>query len=563
VLNDPPLYYYVYYSVLSNHRPLTTTIMKNPSNQTRRRSFSSQVRPRMTLHLAVFQVLACLSSSVVAFVHSSSPSASSVSAAALLRHSTVAQHHQQQQLWAVHVDSRHKIEHSTTSATTADITSEDHPIQVPISHPSRLEETLERSRLPTRNSLNTLNDWNRSERIDMRCNDSADSSINEEDLESSTSSQSSSADASEEEQEEEETEKGNEESMEERRKMAARAALLGSRVGKSPNQRISKSTTSRTASKAATSTSVGARRTGSASKARQQAGVTERIMDAVRKSARSKEPTNEKDENDENNSSASTNMLVSSSAATSTATMKEAAVRGISASYNALPAKHKLSATRIHNAMMELMERQIKDRALPSPGTFGWESSLPVTMSRIPPPGTVLISSTASVSPIPTTYTTVGSSRSSMSSSSHLCQTANLQLPECLTVRTATPRCDTEVAELRLSVFSEFTPEVRKQLVSRSVKAVVTRRMQGATCLIATVPPSPMVRKKNRSPVILGSAECSFHEFLGTTLARRRPEQSILYITEVAVSPNARRKGVGSKLLEVCFHCVLKYCWKF
>ena len=31
-----------------------------------------------------------------------------------------------------------------------------------------------------------------------------------------------------------------------------------------------------------------------------------------------------------------------------------------------------------------------------------------------------------------------------------------LQFPDCLTVRTATPRCDTEVAHLRLSVFSDL-----------------------------------------------------------------------------------------------------------
>lgn len=49
--------------------------------------------------------------------------------------------------------------------------------------------------------------------------------------------------------------------------------------------------------------------------------------------------------------------------------------------------------------------------------------------------------------------------------------------------------------------------------------------------------------------VVLGSAECSFHEFFGTRLGQQRPQNSILYITEVAVHPAARRQGVGLKLL--------------
>jgi len=53
-----------------------------------------------------------------------------------------------------------------------------------------------------------------------------------------------------------------------------------------------------------------------------------------------------------------------------------------------------------------------------------------------------------------------------------------------------------------------------------------------------------------RPDIILGTAECSFHEFEGTSLGRQRKPDSILYITEVAVSPSARRKGIGQKIME-------------
>lgn len=55
---------------------------------------------------------------------------------------------------------------------------------------------------------------------------------------------------------------------------------------------------------------------------------------------------------------------------------------------------------------------------------------------------------------------------------------------------------------------------------------------------------------KGDTPLVLGSAECSFHEFYGTQLGRRRKQHSILYVTEVAVSPSARRRGIGTKLLK-------------
>ena len=49
----------------------------------------------------------------------------------------------------------------------------------------------------------------------------------------------------------------------------------------------------------------------------------------------------------------------------------------------------------------------------------------------------------------------------------------------------------------------------------------------------------------------MGSAECSHHEFEDTRLGSRRPGGSLLYVTEVAVCPDARGRGIGSKLMQV------------
>lgn len=120
---------------------------------------------------------------------------------------------------------------------------------------------------------------------------------------------------------------------------------------------------------------------------------------------------------------------------------------------------------------------------------------------------------------------------------------------DTMAVRVATPSDDFDIAHLRLSVFSDFSPEVRAHFCHRSCQVLNSRRMLGATCLVATIP------RKNEMEVgddfVLGSAECSFHEFHGTRLGISRPEDSALYITEVAVNPVARRIGVGKKLLQV------------
>eukprot|EP00547_Thalassionema_nitzschioides_P007554 CAMPEP_0194205972 /NCGR_PEP_ID=MMETSP0156-20130528/5117_1 /TAXON_ID=33649 /ORGANISM="Thalassionema nitzschioides, Strain L26-B" /LENGTH=497 /DNA_ID=CAMNT_0038932381 /DNA_START=116 /DNA_END=1612 /DNA_ORIENTATION=- len=115
-------------------------------------------------------------------------------------------------------------------------------------------------------------------------------------------------------------------------------------------------------------------------------------------------------------------------------------------------------------------------------------------------------------------------------------------------IRTATPQDDHDIALLRLSVFSDFTPAYMEYFCNRSQQVLRTRRDRGATCLV--------VESNNRHDdgsccsEIYGSMECSIHEFYQTELGYRRPPQSCLYLTEVAVHPNHRRKGVGKVLLK-------------
>jgi len=124
------------------------------------------------------------------------------------------------------------------------------------------------------------------------------------------------------------------------------------------------------------------------------------------------------------------------------------------------------------------------------------------------------------------------------------------QAPSPVSIRLANPHDDVDIASLRLSVFSDFTTDLQNQFCARSCQAIAARRRRGATCFVATAPCRRAVTiPGTRSDVILGSAECSNHEFAGTRLGRRRLPHSILYVTEVAVSPSARRRNIGSQLL--------------
>jgi len=135
----------------------------------------------------------------------------------------------------------------------------------------------------------------------------------------------------------------------------------------------------------------------------------------------------------------------------------------------------------------------------------------------------------------------------------------NSQVNQGVSLRLATPQDDVEIANLRLSVFADFSPDLQNQFCARSCHAIQQRRLRGATCFVATAPIRNCL-PGTRSDVILGSAECSFHEFVGTRLGRRRLPQSILYVTEVAVSPSARRRRIGSKLLDAVFGLAQNRC---
>jgi ribosomal protein S18 acetylase RimI-like enzyme len=113
-------------------------------------------------------------------------------------------------------------------------------------------------------------------------------------------------------------------------------------------------------------------------------------------------------------------------------------------------------------------------------------------------------------------------------------------------VRMASHMDDIDIANLRLSVFSNFTPESLKIFCDRSCQLLSTRRQRGANCIVAT---NSKNKKDGKGPII-GTAEISFHEFTETGLGYTRPKNSILYITEVAVDAAHRRKGIAKLMLE-------------
>jgi ribosomal protein S18 acetylase RimI-like enzyme len=115
-----------------------------------------------------------------------------------------------------------------------------------------------------------------------------------------------------------------------------------------------------------------------------------------------------------------------------------------------------------------------------------------------------------------------------------------------LIVRIAFPEDDLDIAHLRLSVFSDFTPDQVKQYRVRACEVLNSRRLRGAYCLVVSTNPSPTKSVQN----IAGSLEISTHEFDGTYLGSLRPKGSILYVTEVAVSSSLRQNGIGTMLMK-------------
>ena len=300
-----------------------------------------------------------------------------------------------------------------------------------------------------------------------------------------------------------------------RRTAAAAAALLGRKRGSRGGAR---------AVKPLKNTSVGKRRVGSATRDRASQSGTSKIMDAVRNVAAAGASTS---------SSETTNTTAKATGSQTNSTSNfnvgnnviQATITSLLEGQNAL----KKSAFKKADQDSDTLSMN----AFPRP--FGILGGQPDPLShellRNPMPGTILLH--------PTIKT----------------QEHRRPSRETLSVRVATPDDDLQIANLRLSVFSDFSSELRSQFCARSCQVLADRRLRGATCLVATCPSG----RNSPSHIILGSVECSVHEFFATKLGRRRPKHSTLYITEVAVSPSARRCGVGSKLLQVRHYALASY----
>ena len=142
-------------------------------------------------------------------------------------------------------------------------------------------------------------------------------------------------------------------------------------------------------------------------------------------------------------------------------------------------------------------------------------------------------------------------------------------------VRVATSVDALDIANLRLSVFSNFNPEMLQLFCDRSCQLLSSRRQRGATCIVATTTKANKNygsgnsnaeqqqttsvevdvdggNDTNKKPEhnIVGTAEISFHEFSRTLLGYSRPKDSVLYVTEVAVDLDQRRKGIARLMME-------------
>mmetsp|Transcript_5481 Transcript_5481/g.7987 ORF Transcript_5481/g.7987 Transcript_5481/m.7987 type:complete len:610 (+) Transcript_5481:202-2031(+) len=179
-----------------------------------------------------------------------------------------------------------------------------------------------------------------------------------------------------------------------------------------------------------------------------------------------------------------------------------------------------------------------------------------------------------------------------------------------ISIRSSIPHSsdDTHIANLRLSVFSNFDAEKQRAFRHRSVEVINIRRRRGAVVLVAEIPteegenhnylnameariasghtfgekrtephPGNGAKIRSASPIaadgtniatipkqqqqqqytskfsnkmIIGSVECSHHEFRGTMLGNSRPKGALMYVTEVAVRPDRRRCGAGAALMK-------------
>lgn len=283
------------------------------------------------------------------------------------------------------------------------------------------------------------------------------------------------------------------------REMVARAALLGrgARNRSPPSSRAGQPK----------STSVGARRIGSASRARQGPGSTSKVMDALRKAAQGASADSPKPQGIDDDSSTSPSSPKNeyrSDPSTKTEKPKP------------LGSEH-ISQSAIQSAIGDMLQRNFaKNREEQSARFMSAMASLRQSVGIL---GDVPAQTHAATLSAPLAYSDGG-----------------------VVARVATPMDDFDIANLRLSVFSDFAMEQRGQFCARSCEAIANRRKRGAICLVAT-------KGEEEKPRIHGTAECSFHEFHGTQLGQRRPRSSIVYVTEVAVHPAIRRRGIGSLLL--------------
>ena len=244
----------------------------------------------------------------------------------------------------------------------------------------------------------------------------------------------------------------------------------------------------------AKSTSVGARRSGSATKARHQPGRHSNLLNDLRNAARGASAISSDDDNHDSSASPRSAIMCNEDSNVESTT--------------------KTLSSAIQSAIGDMLNRNTDRQSMQQGCSI---SSQPPTVGIL---GDRLVGRSPALS-------------------------APLASSDDGTItRIATPLDDFDIASLRLSVFSDgFSVDQRSQFCSRSCQAIANRRKRGAVCMVAA-------RKGADGGLrIYGTAECSFHEFHGTQLGQRRPRASILYVTEVAVHPAIRRRGIGALLL--------------
>jgi len=334
---------------------------------------------------------------------------------------------------------------------------------------------------------------------------------------------------------ENESEEIEEEELQKRKRAAMAARLLkkGSTLSRSRSGSVSES---KVKNAAARDTSVGTRREGSASRARSRTagarggGLSGRILKGIRGTAAAAAAAKRKAESDRDSGSGST------SASKEGPSVSAAKKNVIQSTIDVLiEAQNEMRS--LEKSTMGLLEA--RNGISESYWSIGMQH---LELPTKPLPGTILVDHTAC---------TETKSKDTFFSKE--------LIRDNTIVRVATVKDDSDIAKLRLSVFSDFSPEIRRQFRSRSCEVLGHRRMKGATCLVADYGDADMEFGPDEDTAahswIIGSVECSTHEFAGTQLGMRRPSGSILYITEVAVSPRARRTGAGTKLLKVRIQC--------